>query len=283
VPTANGLLLAAACAAAISGAAFRARALNASGAVAATAVGLAAFGFGGGGGAAALLAFFVTSTGLGRWRRGRKEAMRFEKGSTRDAGQVLANGGVAALCAVASAAGPPEMRSAFWLAFLASLAAANADTWGTEIGAAAGGTPYSLRDGKRVFPGTSGAVSVVGTLASLAGGGVIGLAALMRSPQGTPGSARTALLVTACGLLGALADSVAGATLQAQWRDGAAEGRWLERPVSRVGESGASHAASARANRPDRGLPGVNNDVVNLIGVGAAAAAGFLAGLITGR
>jgi uncharacterized protein (TIGR00297 family) len=260
-------------AAAISAAAYRVRALDASGAVAATAVGMAAFGFGGGVGAAALLAFFVTSTALGRWRRAQKEAMRFEKGGARDAGQVLANGGVAALCAVASAAGPPGLREAFWLAFLASLAAANADTWGTEIGAALGGTPYSLHDGKRAVPGTSGAVSAAGTLASLAGAGVIALAALARSPQGTPGSARAALLAAACGLAGAFADSVAGATLQAQWRDPGTEGRWLERP-------GSSGDAS---NRPDRGLRAVNNDVVNMIGVGMAALLGFLGCLVTGR
>ena len=52
---------------------------------------------------------------------------------------------------------------------LGTLAAATADTWATEVGTLAGGTPRSIRTLRPVPAGTSGGVSVVGTLASVLG------------------------------------------------------------------------------------------------------------------
>ena len=63
-----------------------------------------------------------------------------------------------------------------YLLFLAALAAANADTWGTEIGSALRGQPYDLRtETTRTARGTSGAVSLGGTVAALAGAALIGV------------------------------------------------------------------------------------------------------------
>ncbi len=222
--------------------AYRAGALTRSGAVAACAVGLAVFGVGGWLWAAALLTFFGTSTALSRWRKARKDALGYEKGGRRDAGQVLANGGVAAICALLPLLVPSLTIAHVSLWFLAALAAANADTWATEIGSALGGRPWDLRRGQPALPGTSGAVSVGGTLAALAGAGLIGL---LFAPD-----AGTRLLVTAAGWGGALGDSLLGAFVQAQWPDPHSPGRWTERP---------------QAEPPGRGLRPVNNDLVNLL------------------
>src|SRR4051794_20782552 len=86
-------------AAAISAAALRARALSRSGAPAAAFVGGSVFTGAGFRGAAALIPFFVSSTLLGRLPApSRSQQCR---GNQRDAVQVLANGGVAALLALA--------------------------------------------------------------------------------------------------------------------------------------------------------------------------------------
>lgn len=232
-------------------AAYRARALSLSGAVAACGVGTVALGVGGWLPAAALLLFFASSTALSRWRRAAKAELGYEKGGRRDAGQVLANGGVAVACLLLPLAFPTVSVPHAHVLFLAALAAANADTWGTEIGSALGGQPYDLRTGRPAPPGTSGAVSLKGTLAVLAGATCLGLLA----PDW-----RSRVIVTLAGLGGALADSILGATCQAQWRDPDRPGRWTERP---------------RSSPPDRGWRGVDNDAVNffctLLGVCLAA------------
>jgi len=240
-----GLLLAAG----VAAIACRAGALTRSGALAAWGVGALVFGVGGWLWAAALLTFFGTSTALSRWRRRAKETLGYEKGGRRDAGQVLANGGVAALCALLPLVFPLGMGRAHLL-FLAALAAANADTWATEIGSALGGRPYDLRTGGPAPPGTSGAVSLPGTLAALAGAGLIGLFA---------GGGMGWGVVTAAGVGGAFLDSLLGATVQVRWRDPLRPWLLTEHP---------------QAGPPDWGRRGINNDVVNaLCTLGAVALA----------
>jgi len=230
-----GIFLAAAVAALV----YRAGALTRSGALAACGVGAVVFGVGGWLWAAALLTFFGTSTALSRWRRRAKETLGYEKGGRRDAGQVLANGGVAALCALLPLAFPTLGMTHAHLLFLAALAAANADTWATEIGSVLGGRPYDLRTGKPGAPGTSGAVSLPGTLAALAGAGLIGLYAGSGAGWGA---------VTAAGVGGAFLDSLLGATVQARWRDPLRPRLLTEHPQARP---------------PDWGRRGINNEVVN--------------------
>lgn len=233
-------------------AAYDARALTRGGALSAWIVGSVVFGTGHGAGAAALLTFFGTSTALSRWRRRSKEDLGWEKTGRRDAGQVWANGGAATLCALLPLLTPAVSHDGAWVLFLAALAAANADTWATEIGAAVGGEPRLVTTGRRVPRGASGGVSAPGLAAALAGAGLIGLFALADGP-------RAALAVTVAGFVGALFDSLLGATVQAQWRDGA--GRLTERPQAGQG--------------PVRGWRRLGNDWVNVLctlaAVGTAA------------
>jgi uncharacterized protein (TIGR00297 family) len=250
MPPLSQIVLGVALAAAVAASAYRASALTRSGAWAAWAVGAVVFGIGGWGAAGALLTFFGTSTALSRWRKTRKEALGYEKGGRRDAGQVLANGGVAAVCILLMLAGVKHAM----LLFLAALAAANADTWATEIGSALGGRPVSIRTGRKVPAGASGAVSLPGTIAALAGAALLGLFA---------GGWAAGAIVSAAGFGGAFADSLLGATVQAQWPDPANPERWTERP---------------QPQPPEQGWRWMGNDGVNgfctLAAVGLAALLG---------
>ena len=217
--------------------AWRVRALTLSGAVAAACVGFCHLAFGGWLGAAALLVFFGTSTALSKLGKRKKDALGFEKSGQRDAWQVLANGGIAALCAVL---GSPE-------AMLGALATANADTWATEIGSLFGGKPRRITNLAPAEPGESGAISLLGTLAALVGAALIG---------GFLG--RAWLAVTLAGFIGALADSLLGATVQAQWWDEKTS-KWSEIPQGRLA----------------RGVNWMRNDAVNITAtiIGAVTAA----------
>ena len=249
-------------AAAIAGLAWRARALTASGALAAVTLG-AVCAAAGWSWAALLIAFFLTSTGLGhvgRDRRARRTGGIVAKGGARDARQVVANGGVFGLAALGWLVDP----SPTWLAVGGgALAAAASDTWATEIGSLARGSPRHVITWQRVPPGTSGGVSLPGTLASIAGALLIaGLAAISGWP-------RSVILATVVGgIAGSAADSLIGGTLQVR--------RWCDQCES--GTEQSVHRCGTRT-RVAGGIPWVDNDMVNLscVLVGAATAALLMA------
>ena len=214
----------------IAALAFRARSLDLSGAIAAGVLGTVVFGLGGVAWALVLLAFFVTASGLSVIFKGRKSQIAddFAKGSRRDAGQVAANGAVSGALAlgyfVIAWINPQHpILPALWVGFAASLAAANADTWATELGVLNPHQPISLRNFRRVPGGTSGAISLVGTLAALAGAMVVaGVATLTGLAGWAPEGGLSlwgqfAVISLAC-LLGAMVDSALGAWVQAMYR-----------------------------------------------------------------
>jgi uncharacterized protein (TIGR00297 family) len=223
------------------------RSLSPGGAIAAVAVGVAAT-LAGWSWAALLILFFVASAALSRYRRDARDSRIgdiVEKGDERDAAQVLANGGVFAVAALASTiAGDPKW--AVWA--LGALAAATSDTWATEIGTLAGRPPRSIISFKLLEPGTSGGVTLAGTLASAAGAVFIAAAALA-----TGATNQVAPLVLG-GVAGSFADSLAGATVQ--------ERRWCER-CSRFTER-RTHSCGT-PTRVSGGVRGLRNDLVNLL------------------
>lgn len=236
-------------------AALRAGSLSRSGAAAATLIGAAATAAGFAWGAL-LVVYFVASITLSHLGRGRKEARTASvvaKGGARDAIQVLANGGIFAASALLGAPLPA----------LGALAASTADTWATEIGTLYGGTPHSILTGKAVSAGTSGGVTIAGSLAMTIGAAFVAVAA---SALTLP---RAFLAVTLAGIAGALADSVLGATLQERrWCATCARGS--ER---RVHDCGTPTIFAG-------GLSWMSNDVVNLLATAAGAlVAGALAPL----
>jgi uncharacterized protein (TIGR00297 family) len=196
--------------------AYRARSLNKSGFIAAAFTGTIIFGIGGWQWAILLLVFFITSSVLSRSFKKHKQGLdeKFSKGHERDAGQVFGNGGLATAFAALHFFFPNELWP--WLGFAAALAAVNADTWGTELGVLNPHPPRMITNlTKTVEKGTSGGISLIGTLASLAGSALIGILAASLHPA--TDSLSIFIIVTLSGLAGALFDSLLGATVQAMY------------------------------------------------------------------
>lgn len=221
-------------------AAWRARLLSPKGSIAAAVLGMVVFGLGGLGWAILLVTFFLSSSILSRLFRIQKRALdeKFSKGSQRDAGQVAANGGVAGLVILLSIF-LPEAGAWAWPAFAGALAAANADTWATELGVLSRSAPRLVTNGRLVERGESGGITLLGSLAALAGSALIALLAVLfwqgqifllpasspawlaalASPQAQTLSLALKLAwfgtITLAGFVGSLVDSYLGATLQA--------------------------------------------------------------------
>lgn len=208
------LALGLAIAAALAAAAWRLRLLAPSGALAAVLLGGLTFGLGGWPAAIVLVAFFASSSALTRLFSKRKKALAktFSKGGRRDWAQVLANGGPA-LLALGLGAADWLPQAVAWPAFAAALAGATADTWATELGVLSPGQPQLITTGQRVPRGTSGGVSLVGSLAAAAGALLIALiAGLVGAGFMHPSFLLSVLLA---GVLGSYFDSLIGATVQA--------------------------------------------------------------------
>jgi uncharacterized protein (TIGR00297 family) len=232
---------------AIAALAWRLRLLTLDGAVAAAMIGTAAV-LAGVAWVILLLLFFVASNLLSRWRRAERErrtADFIQKGTQRDAWQVIANGGVFGLAALAAALSG----TAAWAAVGAgAIAAAAADTWSTEVGTLSGQPPRLLLAGRRVPAGTSGGMTVIGTAAGLCGAL---LAAVVATSMDFGG--RT-IAIAAGGLGGSLMDSLLGAAVQ--------ERRWCDACASPTEQR--VHRCGART-RHHGGIARLDNDMVNLL------------------
>lgn len=244
-------------AAAIALAAWRSGSLSRGGALAATVVGALCVSAGWRWGTL-LIAFFVTSSALsriGERTKASRTAAIVEKGGARDATQVLANGGLYALAALGSLLAPWGGWDALGVG---ALAAAAADTWGTEVGTLATGAPRVITTWRRVPAGTSGAVSGAGLAASAAGAVLVAGSARLLG-----WSAGVALAGAAGGAAGALADSLAGALVQARRRC----------PRCATSTERRIHPCGTPTERAG-GLAWLDNDRVNLVcgAVGAAVA-----------
>ncbi len=247
---------------------YRRGALSGSGVVGALVTGTLIFGLGSWEWGLLLIAFFVSSSALSFYRARDKLGLaeKFAKGHRRDLGQALANGGVAALLAVLSRF--VVLPAGIWFAACAgAMAAVNADTWATELGVLSSRPPRLITTGRRVEVGASGGVTWLGSGASLGGALLIGLLGgtgwlVLHRDCGQ--AVILSVAATVGGLVGSLADSLLGATVQAiYWCDVC--GKETERKVHRCGTE----------TRLMRGWPWLGNDVVNFVAsaVGASVAA----------
>jgi uncharacterized protein (TIGR00297 family) len=257
--------------AAMGGLGYWRRALSTSGVFGAVVIGTLIFGFGGWVWGLLLITFFVSSSWLSHYRRADKIQVseKFAKGSRRDFGQTLANGGLGAILAVVFAQFPEPV---LFAAFVGAMATVNADTWATELGVLSRVTPRSITTGQRVAPGTPGGVTSLGTWAAVAGALLIGtLATLLGQVQSLLAgggwgleAVSYPLLAIVGGVSGSMFDSLLGATVQGVYYCDLCR-KETESPVHRCGHP----------TRLLRGLVWLNNDVVNFLSsvVGAMLAA----------
>ena len=253
---APSLPLAAGLSAAVALGGWAARALTVAGALVAILIGTAILTGAGWPGAVALAVFFIGSSAVSRIPRGAPRTGD-AKGDRRDAAQVLANGGAAAVAALALRSDP---LLATW-AVTASLSAAAADTWATETGLRSRTFPRLLLLGPVVSPGTNGGMSVRGTA-----GAALGAASVALTTGAVTGDLPLALAATMLGLAGMLADSALGAVAQARFHCAACASDTERR----------THECGALSIRTG-GLSWLGNDGVNAVATTLAALGGMAA------
>lgn len=251
--------------------AYQRGSLSGSGVAGAIIIGTGIFGFGGWAWGLTLITFFVTSSLLSHYKATFKVelAEKFDKGHRRDLGQALANGGVGALIALIYTIWASPLLLA---AFAGAMATVNADTWATELGVLAKKPPRLITTFREAEVGTSGAISLPGTLAAAVGALVIGVAltgllvleAMLGGAQYIAPLPSLISVALVGGVTGSLFDSLLGATVQAIYHC----------PTCQKETEKTLHTCGASTNLT-RGWRWLNNDMVNLISsiVGAAVAA----------
>jgi uncharacterized protein (TIGR00297 family) len=182
------------------------RGVTVGGAIAGTACAFLIYWGLGPGGFAALMAVFAVTwlcTRLGSAKKQRLGLAQDKKGRT--AGQVLANVGVAAVCAALS----PKIPF-FAAASIAAMAEAAADTSQSEIGEIASSRSWLITSFREVPPGTDGGITLPGTLA---GATAVSIVAGVAFGTGILPAA-VCLIAAISGFLGTVVDSLLGATLE---------------------------------------------------------------------
>ncbi len=225
-----------------------------------------------------LIAFFLSSSLLSKVKGDSKKHLheKFSKGSQRDAGQVLANGGLPALLLLGYVLTNVQKMTIFlqlsqlnplssWLlGYAAAVATVNSDTFATEIGTISKRPPRNiLRPWERVPPGTSGGITLLGTGASFVGALEIAILyvsflSFFSNYQPLPTLTRWSLiilLITTAGLTGSLIDSVLGATIQEMF--------WCIHCKKETEQS--LHVTCHSPTKKIRGIIGFNNDLVNFV------------------
>ena len=163
-----------------------------------------------------LLAYIAT-----RFGRMKKEKLgTAEKRRGREASQIAANLGIAMLVsndffqsALANTGLASRLAAApgiFFVAALAALAEAAADTVSSEIGQVLGGRPRMITTMRSADPGTDGAISLAGTLAGIAAAALIAASGAWAVGGGVPAFS----IACAAAVFGLLFDSLLGATFE---------------------------------------------------------------------
>lgn len=184
------------------------RKLTAGGGMMAAAVALLVAAGTGYGGLLLLGAFFI----MGITATSHKKHLKVFPGENhpeqRTAGQVFANGGVAAIMALLALINP-EIDDMYQVMLAASLAAATADTLSSELGMVYGRNFYNILTFRKEARGLDGVVSLEGTLLGAAGAGILALLYGISF-----GMDESVWFVAIAGIAGNLADSLLGATLE---------------------------------------------------------------------
>jgi len=233
----------------------------------------------------ALLAFFLSSSFVSKWKRTQKHsvALEFSKDSKRDSIQVISNSLPAILFGIIflftdffpMIAVKNEITfliSSPWLfAAFASLATHNADTWMTEIGIISNNSPRLIIRLREFVPrGTSGGVSKNGTIAGVIGSMIISIVYVLSwiiiSEFTWLNLVFLFIFLTIAGIIGGLLDSLEGATVQGIYYCKHCL-KETERPIHKCGNETEFY----------KGYRIITNDFVN---ISSAFISGCIAGIL---
>ncbi|MES2776178.1 MAG: DUF92 domain-containing protein [Bacteroidota bacterium] len=157
-----------------------------------------------------LAAFFILGTLATSFKIKQKESLAIaetNKGK-RNAGQVLANGGVAAILGLLAWVFP-QYSTLLGVMMAAGFASATADTLSSELGNVYGKKFYNILSFKKDIRGEDGVISLEGTLCGLAGSILIAVIYAVGF-----GWNACFIYIIIAGTIGNLFDSVLGATLE---------------------------------------------------------------------
>ena len=149
--------------------------------------------------------FFILSTLLSKV--GMKNLRESKSG--RNANQVFANGGVGLVLCIFNHFYQMEL---IYIMFLASIAAANSDTWATEIGKLSRTRPKDIISGRSLNKGESGGITFIGLLGSMSGSFVIATVGYFLDINTS-----YLIILFISGFLGSIFDSILGSTLQSRF------------------------------------------------------------------
>jgi uncharacterized protein (TIGR00297 family) len=175
------------------------------------------------GGLLPLLAVFLLTFAATRVGKAKKERLGTgESKRGRNAAQVAANLGVSTLVSLPVVALTSGMmsrnggQSVAYMAAIAALAEAAADTVSSEIGQVLGGQPRMLTTFRRVEAGTDGGVTLIGTAAGVAAAFLVAAVGTWAIRSGGDPDANWLLccMMGAGGVFGLLFDSLLGATME---------------------------------------------------------------------
>jgi uncharacterized protein (TIGR00297 family) len=215
-------------------------------------------------------------------------SLNFSKSSKRDSWQVIANSFGAVLFGLISLVGnnhnPDVLFSSYSIAAFTYLAVMNADTWATELGTLSSGNVYYILDLRRkVPPGTSGGISIIGTLSGFAGAALLALTVTFSMIFNELFNSITLttnyiiysfLIIILSGFLGMILDSVLGGTLQAMY---------YCPKCNKITEALTHQLCGGTVTNYEKGIKWINNDVVNITaGLSSSLLAVFLSVILLG-
>lgn len=216
-----------------------------------------------------MIVFFISASLLSSFKKQAKEgvAKQFEKTGCRDIFQVFANGGIGLLFSILYY---KTQNVSYLIALAISYAAANADTWSTELGVLNKRSPISLRTLKPVDKGTSGAVSLLGTISGLAGASLIGLFSILglKLANFNVDYLKCFITISFGGFAGSIIDSILGATVQ-----GIYYSKDQEKETEKKMEDG-------KQNDLIRGYSFIDNDVVNFVSILLSSLIGLFVNIV---